>query len=77
MIWKMADTLTEYKILGRSNIQMVRAGEGSISCHLTKCNRRTVNGSFSFFFFYRAQASIRRCQAAAESGLWSSSQMTD
>lgn len=30
---------------------MVRAGEGSISCHLTKCNRRTVNGSFSFFFF--------------------------
>lgn len=51
MIWKMADILTEYKILGRSNIQMVRAGEGSISCHLTKCNRRTVNGSFSFFFF--------------------------
>lgn len=27
--------------------------------------------------FYRAQASIKRCQAAAESGLWSSSQMTD
>lgn len=52
MIWKMADTLTEYKILGRSNIQMVRAREGSISCHLTKFNRRTVNGSFSFFFFF-------------------------
>lgn len=27
--------------------------------------------------FYWAQASIRRCQAAAESGLWPSSQMTD
>lgn len=46
----MAKTLTEYKILGRSNIQMVRAGEGSISCHFTKFNRRTVNRPFFFFF---------------------------
>lgn len=42
-------------------------------CHFTQFNRRTVNGPF----FYQAQASIKRCQAAAESGLWSSSQMTD
>lgn len=45
---------------------MVRAGEGSISRHFTKFNRRTVNGPFFFIilFFYRSQASIRRCQVA-------------
>lgn len=52
---------------------LARVGEGSICGNFTNFNRRTVNGPF----FYRPQASIRRCQAAAESGLWSSSQMTD
>lgn len=41
----------KYKILARSNIQMVRAGEGSISHHFTKFNRKTVNGLFFSFFF--------------------------
>lgn len=37
----------------------------------------TLIGGQLMGLFYRAQASIKRCQAAAESGLWSSSQMTD
>lgn len=37
----------------------------------------TLIGGQLMGLFYRAQASIRGCQAAAGSGLWSSSQMTD
>lgn len=51
MTWKMAETLRKYELLGRSNIQMVRAGERSVSRHFTKFNSRTVNGPFFPFFF--------------------------
>lgn len=58
--WKMSETLRKYKILGRSNIQMVRAGEGSISRHFTKFNSRTVNGPFFFLFSFLSGTGINQ-----------------
>lgn len=46
VIWKMAETLREWRILGGNTTKVARVGERSICDNFTKFNSRTVNGPF-------------------------------